>query len=145
MDKATHRVRQPDTHREIEEEHRALGELLEKTSAVEEITRLRPLLGELRGLLVSHFRREEAADGFYRVVEESGPHLLPKVQTLMGEHETFLADVDRLIRQVDDCLQGPVAEIRRGVEELARELARHEERETELLSDSFYTELGGGS
>jgi hypothetical protein len=133
------------TRREIEQEHRMLGEILGKLVASDEITRLRPLLGDLRGLLVSHFAREEAEDGFYRMVEESGPHLLPKVQSILDEHETFLTDVDRLINEVDATLAGPVARIRRGIRTLAGGLETHEAQESELLSDAFYTELGGGS
>lgn len=145
MDDVTHSVREADTHREIEEEHRALGRLLDNVVLVEEVTRLRPLLDDLRSLLARHFEREEGEEGFYKVVEEAGPHLLPKVQSITAEHDDFLADVDRLIRDIDACVAGPVAEIRRGVEKLAGDLESHEAKETELLSDSFYTELGGGS
>lgn len=141
----TKRARQSETHREIEEEHRILGEILGEIVAIEEITRLRPLLDDLRVLLVSHFAREEADDGFYRVVEEFGPHLLPRVQHVLDEHRTFMTDVERLITDIDACLDGPVAEIRKGVETLAAGLREHEERETDLLSEAFYTELGGGS
>lgn len=145
MSETTDRVHENPTHREIEQEHRMLREILGRLVAADEIAHIHPLLAELRALLVSHFAREEAEDGFYRVVEESGPHLLTQVQVVLDEHPVFLADVDRLLGDVDACVKGPVAKIRKGIESLAEDLHSHEAKENELMGDAFYTDLGGGS
>jgi len=133
------------THEEIHEEHRLLGEMLRDLEGSRDLFGLPGKLGELRRRLVDHFETEEAADGLYAVVERSGSHLLGRVQQVVDEHARFLATIDQLSASVKACLDGPVQEIRGGIEGLVAALRDHEARETELLSDALYTDLGGGA
>jgi hypothetical protein len=128
----------------IEEEHRALRALLgrlERSAAREELL---TGLAELRGLLTVHFAREEAPGGLHRVVGASVPHLAAPVAGLIEEHGECLEALDRLIEAGRRCLDGPVAEIRRGAAEISRRLHEHEAAETELLAGAVYEEVGGG-
>ena len=124
--------------REIAEEHRALRTLLERLETTADLQILLPRLDELRRLLALHVAREEAPDGLHRVVDSSAPHLVVSVQGLFEEHRECLAEEAHVI------VEGPLAELRRGVSELCRKLHEHEAAETELLAGALYDDLGGG-
>jgi hypothetical protein len=132
------------TRREIAEEHRTLRTLLERLEATTDLQVLLPRLDELRRLLARHFAREEAPDGLHRVVDGSAPHLTVSVQGLFEEHREYLAELERLASKVQALVEGPVAELRRGVAELCGKLHEHEAAETELLAGALYDDLGGG-
>jgi hypothetical protein len=78
------------------------------------------------------------------VVGASAPHLAAPVAGLIEEHGECLEALDRLIEAGRRCLDGPVAEVRRGVAEVSRRLHAHEAAETELLAGAVYEEVGGG-
>ncbi|HSL85083.1 MAG TPA: hypothetical protein VLF66_20095 [Thermoanaerobaculia bacterium] len=130
--------------REIAEEHRALRTLLERLETTADLQILLPRLDELRRLLALHFAREEAPDGLHRVVDSSAPHLVVSVQGLFEEHRECLAEIERLAEEAHVIVEGPLAELRRGVSELCRKLHEHEAAETELLAGALYDDLGGG-
>lgn len=130
--------------RQIAEEHRALRLLLERLETTSDPQALLLRLDELRGLLARHFAREEAPDGLHGVIDASAPHLVVSVQGLFEEHREYLAELERLAGTVRACLEGPVAEARRGVTELCRKLHEHEAAETLLLAGAMYDDLGGG-
>lgn len=130
---------------EIEREHRLLGRALARIGVATELGSLAAWLHELRRLLVTHFEREEALDGFGGVIEEHGPHLLPRLQRVMDEHAEILAEVDRLQADIRRCLDGPVAEILGSAKALTTTLKRHEQEENALLEDAMYTDIGSGS
>lgn len=130
--------------REIAEEHRALRALLERLEATADPEALHRRLGELRRLLALHFAREEAPDGLHRAIDGSASHLTVSVQGLFEEHREYLAELERLAVKALAIVDGPVAELRRGVAGLCRKLHEHEAAETELLSGALYDDLGGG-
>lgn len=130
--------------REIAEEHRTLRTLLERLEATTDLQVLLPRLDELRRLLARHFAREEAPDGLHRVVDGSAPHLTVSVQGLFEEHRECLAELERLASKAHVIVEGPLAELRRGVADLCRQLHEHEAAETELLAGALYDDLGGG-
>jgi len=128
---------------QIHEEHRHLRELLERIGATRELEPLLVLLGELSGALEVHFEHEEAPGGLHDVIDASAPHLLERVDVLFDEHRRCLEELERLRSEARATLDGPVAEVRRGVEALCQMLHEHEAAETEILSESLYDELGG--
>lgn len=132
-------------HRRITEEHEALRESLEILRRLTDLPLLIARLRDLRPLLVEHFRSEEAEDGLHTVVSDNAPHLLPSVQRVFEEHRQFLADIDRLSDEAQECWKGPVREVLDGVRTLCDKLHEHEALETELLTESVYTDLGDSS
>ncbi len=132
------------TSESLLEEHRELRELMETICATSDLSVMLPLLDELKDELKEHFATEEAPGGFGTVVSESAPHKASVVDHLFAEHKEFLISVQRLHEAVENCLAGPVAEVRTAAALLKRRLRKHEAQENELLSDSLYTDLGGG-
>jgi hypothetical protein len=128
----------------IRQEHSNLKALLERVEATTDLSGLRDLVVDLRGMLGRHFVTEEEPDGFYESVAASAPHLAVRIERLLAEHAAFLADLDELVGRIESCLAGPVAELRRDAAALSKRIREHEQRETDLLSDSVYNDLGGG-
>jgi|GEM_PF-1085639 len=147
MDRAGHAVAgsasPPVSGEQIHEEHRHLRELLERIGGTRELEPLLDLLGELNGALEIHFEHEEAPGGLHDVIDSSAPHLLERVDALFDEHRRCLEELERLRAAARATLDGPIAEVLRGVDALCRMLHEHEAAETEILSESLYDELGG--
>jgi hypothetical protein len=133
----------PVSGEQIHEEHRHLRELLERIAATRELEPLLTLLGELSSALEVHFEHEESPGGLHDVIDASAPHLLGRVDELFDEHRRCLEELARLRSEARTILDGPVAEVIRGVDALCRMLHEHEAAETEILSESLYDELGG--
>jgi hypothetical protein len=130
-----------DAARQIRDEHARLKDLLTRIAAARELTPLLPLLEELRGLLVSHFAREEAEDALGPAVLRS--RLQSVAREILAEHGVFLRDLDRLLEQGRQAREIRDA-VFAGMEDLARRLREHEVKEDELLLDLAETDLGGG-
>mgnify|MGYP001812270248 CR=1 FL=1 len=134
-----------DRHQEYFDDHRALQGVLGRLEGTSDIRLLIPLLEELHRLLLGHFAREEAPDGFQGIVEESAPHHLDKLQELMNEHKGFLQSLNEIKRSAQECVNGPMADIFKDVNGLCDRLHDHEARETRLLTEALYTDLGESS
>jgi hypothetical protein len=128
----------------IAEEHAMLRRFLGELVDAPDVLTLPAKLDELLKILQAHFEREEAPDGFTKVVEDAAPHQIAKLELIVQEHRTLLAQVEALRWQAQACLDGPVAEILNRVQAFARALREHEHRETDLLTDAIYTDIGGG-
>lgn len=134
-----------EVRKQIAEEHRLLGELVERTEATTDPHALLPVLEELQRLLQEHFRREEDADGLHDMVGEAAPHKLTAVQRLFDEHRDLAAHLDAAIRHTREVIDGPVAQVRSEVGELAEKLRAHEAAENELVAGALYEDLGFSS
>jgi len=121
----------------------ALKEILREVTATQDIVAVIPRLMKLRALLVAHFATEEAPDGMTAVMSEH-PRYLPKIEEIFGEHEAFLRDVDDILRRAKLHAEGPKA-VFRDLALLAERLHDHEARESEILTEATYTDLGGGA
>lgn len=130
---------------QIAGEHKALGDSLERLEKTTDLHLVLPRLEKLRSQLEHHFAGEEASGGIAADVRRNAPYLLASLEKVFAEHRVFLADVDALHEKTRACLEGPVAEILREISSLARRLRDHETRETELLSDVYYTDYGEGA
>jgi hypothetical protein len=129
----------------IAEDHHALKATLGTLQATTDLKPLISLLEDLRGHLEGHFAREEAPSGFHELIGDSAPHLLAYLQRLFEEHREFLEDLEKLTEKTRQCFEGPVHEILCEVSGLAHRLQIHESRESALLGDAMYTDLGDSS
>jgi hypothetical protein len=130
---------------QIAHEHSALKESLGRMEKTCDLKVLVPMLQEFRTRLEVHFTREEAPSGFHEIIGETAPHLLAYLQRLFDEHRDLLVEVDRVSEKARVCLEGPLAEVMREVAALSQRIQVHEARETSLLGDAMYTDLGESS
>ncbi len=129
---------------QVVEEHRRINQSLDRLDKTTDLRLLVPLLQELRILLDEHFEQEEAPDGFPAMIAEPAPHHARVLDELFDEHKIILNTLDGVIEKALFCLNGPLASIRREVTTVCQQLRAHETRETELLTDTVYTDLGSG-
>ncbi len=130
---------------QIAHEHSALKESLGRMEKTSDLRVLVPMLEEFRMRLEIHFTREEAPSGFHEIIGDTAPHLLANLQRLLDEHRELLAQVNRVSEKARACLDGPLAEVMREVTALSQRVQVHEARETSLLGDAMYTDLGESS
>jgi Hemerythrin HHE cation binding domain len=139
----TKRRRRPRA--DIAAQHRELREMLGAIEGTDELTRLLPLLEQLRDELREHFSDEEREDGgLADAVGSSAPRHLRRLGALLSEHRRLLETIDELIVRGRTLVDGPVRDLERDARALSRELKRHEAQETELLTDAVYADIGGG-
>jgi hypothetical protein len=98
-------------------------------------------LGALRPLLAAHFAYEEEA-GLFEEISEASPADEPACRRLRDEHRGLLAALDGAL---EGASEAPADEARfesflGDVREFARELARHEQSENDLV----FRALDGG-
>jgi hypothetical protein len=132
-------------------EHRRLHRLLlhvRKTIAgadssekswAEQVTKV---LRDLRATLQCHFLAEEEGGCLDEAVSFQ-PGLSPDVKRIEAEHPHLLAEVDRLIAQVEDGGKSPAEHVAltAAFDELCRELHTHEAAENEILRRGFGANL----
>lgn len=129
----------------IEQEHKALRETLDRLDRTSDLKILIPMLNELRACLDLHFVHEEGPAGLHQVVGDSAPHLLTYVQRLFDDHQKLLSTIDGVTERARQCADGPLAAVLRDVAAFSEALRTHEGRETALLGDAMYTDLGESS
>jgi len=129
----------------IAAEHHSLRESLDLLKGTSDIGRVAPMLRELRPRLEAHFASEEEPNGLHQAIGDSAPHLMSSLQRIYDEHREFLDSIDRLAAAAQECCEGPVARVLTGIRELCEGLEAHEAAESELLTDSVYTDLGNSS
>lgn len=102
--------------------------------------------GDLRLIqeaLEQHIASVEAADGLFVEIDKSRPSLAHQVARICREHFELLAQTGQLICHVDRCARvADFEEIRLHAAALLHGLRRHEQRETDLLFENLYTEIG---
>ena len=129
---------------QVIEEHRRIKQSLDLLDKTTDLRTMVPLLQELRISLDEHFAQEEAPDGFPAMIAEPAPHHARVLDELFDEHKIILSTLDGVIANALFCLNGPLATIRREVTTICGQLRAHETRETELLTDTIYTDLETG-
>ncbi len=132
-------------HAEIDEDHQALKELLSQLEETTDLQLLLSLLQRLRSQLLEHYEREESPEGLHEVISSLAPSQVATLQNVLGEHREILKRLDDLDRQVQECLEGPVAEVRRATDGLLEFLHDHEARESALFTEAVFTDLGRSS
>ena len=126
----------------IDQDHRAILEIVGRLEATTDLHVLLPVLEELRDALAAHFAREEGPEGLHELISSMSPNTVASLQNVLGEHSAFTERLDDLIESARACLEGPLAEILRGAAGLSKSLRDHEARETALFTDAVFTDLG---
>ncbi len=129
----------------IAEDHQALKTTLSQLESTTDLKVMISLLEDLRAHLEGHFAREEAPSGFHELIGDSAPHLLAYLQRLFEEHREIQDDLAKLIAKSRECFEGPVHDVLCEVSALSHRLQIHESRESALLGDAMYTDLGESS
>ena len=131
------------TREEILEAHQQIHEMIQRLEEAPNLLELLARLQAFRSLLVPHFADEEAPDGFFDLVRAATSRHLVNVREFEHEHGALLDELDALAERARACLAGPVAEILKQSAELARRVRDHEARESALLVDALYVDVGG--
>lgn len=139
----THRA-PPATIHAIDQQHHDLRALVERVMQTRDLSRLAPLLEQLRAELATHFALEEGTDGLVETITEYAPRHLRHLERLMDEHQAFLDVLDELIQRCRGLADGPAAVLFADLDQLAKGLREHEVAETSLLTESVLRDLGGG-
>lgn len=132
-----------DAQASIAADHKALKQTLGILEGTGDLNVILAHLTELLPELEAHFAKEEGPGGMHQTIGDTAPHLLTRLQLIMGEHREFVTSITRTIDRSRSLVDGPIAEVLREVRELCRRLRDHEALETELLGDAMYTDLGG--
>ena len=122
-----HDVRLPD--------HQNLNGVLKQVQDASDLQRLHPLLTNLQELLERHFFAEEDHDGLFDAIESKAPRLCMKVEECRQDHRELQGFLDQLINQA--------VAMQCDTKRFLQQLRDHEAKETELLNDSMYLDLGG--
>ncbi len=106
---------------------------------------LRMRFSELAVILKCHFDHEEQG-GYFEEIVEMAPRLSRLAQTLETEHDELLARLEYLDDQLSttaDVDEG-FARLRKELEEFVAACRTHEHRETALMQEAWFTEIGTG-
>lgn len=115
------------------------------------------VLNDLRGVqeyLDRHVASAEAPDGLLAEIDLTRPTLVRRVDQLRREHTDLLQQAGALQRQVeqlwcvdwttDPDVRPDVADIRQQAARLLNALRDHQAHETDLIFESFFTDIGAG-
>jgi hypothetical protein len=116
----------------LEEEHRALRNLVGRLREVADATALVPLLEELHGALKEHFEHEEFPGGLYQSMGALGPRYAAQVRDLVDQHFLLLAAVRGLADQARRASPPASPALLRDAAALAEQLRTHEADENRL-------------
>jgi len=102
------------------------------------------ILRQVREELAHHFAEEEAGGCLDEAVSQC-PSLSAEARRIEAEHPQLLDSVDRLIAQALDCDQSFEKQValKRGFDELCRQLVAHETAENVLLRKGFGANVNG--
>lgn len=132
----------PESVKQVEEEHESLKEMFGHIEDARDLPALRPLLEDLEDLLVRHFALEEGQGGLFESIVMAKPRFLSRVEEIKAEHRVLLADLQILLGRVRS--KSPPEATLRDARHFALRMQDHEHRETELIAEVAFTELGGG-
>jgi len=127
----------------IDEEHRQLRGTLEALERGGDPHKLAPLLERLQHQLEHHFQEEEGPEGLSHAVQTSMPHNARLLEDLSAEHGAFLSRTSTLRHRLDG-VEAALERIQEDLVTLCGDLRRHEARETQLLTDSVFLDIGPG-
>lgn len=130
-----------ETRDAIQREHESLRGLLARIEQTTQLADLVPLVERLHEELVEHFETEERPEGLHAAIENREPRYERALHVILDEHKEFLALAADVLSRAKICLAQKET-ILRDVLRLATRLHDHEARETELLADTYYIDLG---
>jgi uncharacterized protein YdhG (YjbR/CyaY superfamily) len=108
--------------------------------------KLSQYLVALHDQLFRHFRAEEQ-DGMMRDLAERFPRAWKRVEHMVGEHATILAEMRGLMNSAMEYAEGispSDPRLRQQLTSVLDELKAHEEAEIDLLQRMYYNDIGTG-
>lgn len=106
--------------------------------------RVRAALTELAHDLRDHVALTEGDGGLYDDIRRSAPRLSHKVDQQLEDHRVVLAEVERLLGERDEGLEGDaVGAHREAATRLVGLLVRHRQRGSDLVWEAYDLDLGG--
>lgn len=104
--------------------------------------KVRADLQSVYDLLVEHVRSAEAPDGLLQEIDLTRPSNDRKAKHLQDEHRRLLSDCEALLETLNSSARTDFRSIRHRAAELLTALRRHQAAETDLIFESFYTDIG---
>jgi len=138
---------------QLQQEHQMIGaaakelkDLVERPVSPHEeqsgwLNSLRDSLLSLGSHLKTHFAFEEFGDFMEEVVGAS-PNASPQVERLKQDHQTILAESERLCRIARGGSPSEISQLRKKILHLLELLNRHEHAENELVQRVLMDDLG---
>jgi len=130
-----------ETRDAIHREHESLRALLHRLEGTQQLADLVPLMAQLRAELEEHFETEERPEGLHAAIQDRAPRYERALHVILDEHREFLTLAQDILTRARACLEQK-EHILRDVLRLAHRLHDHEARETQLLTDTYYVDLG---
>jgi hemerythrin len=127
----------------IDEEHRELRGTLETIERGGDPHELASLLERLHHQLEHHFEEEEGPEGLAQTAQTSIPQNARLLEHLFEEHKAFLSRTSTLRNRIEG-VEAALGRIQEDLVTLCGDLRRHEARETQLLTDSVFLDIGSG-
>ena len=124
-------------------EHEMINAQMRRVAAATSLENLLGLLEDLVPSLLAHFEGEEQPNGVIDAMRVAYPNAGVHLQRLVDDHKRMRAELDILVARVQQALDLEHA-VRTRVSDFMADIQDHESRESELLVDLVYTDLGDG-
>ena len=128
----------------ITEEHLEIRVVLERLQTMTDPYMMVLVLKDLRDRLDAHFSREEGEEGLYELIDGFAPQHRKTADDLLKEHAFLLAELNRVIKECNALLAGPLAQLKTHTGRFIDRLQVHDAAETEILTDSLLGALDQG-
>ena len=129
--------------KQIADEHGRIMALLEALEIAADPTVMRDASEALKPLLMRHFDEEQRPGGFYDEIERARPELCTRIDGLRNQHRDMLGVLEGLLRGIAE-LAAQFEHLEQDRDRFVGMLRRHENIESDLLSDAWWTDLGVG-
>ncbi len=130
-------------HQELERQYAAFDTFL--SGELVRVPSLRRRLSEFAVILKCHFDHEEEG-GYFREIVEMAPRLSRVAQELESEHDELLGRLEYLADQLSTTadVAREFAQLHKATTEFIAACRAHEHRETALMQEAWFTEIGTG-
>ena len=122
-------------------EHAMINAQMRRIATATSLEDLLGLLEDLVPSLLAHFEGEERPNGVIAAMRVAYPNANVHLRRLIDDHGRMRAELDILVARVQQMLDVQRA-IRSNVSDFMARIEDHESRESELLADLVYTDIG---
>ncbi|MBW2273016.1 MAG: hemerythrin domain-containing protein [Deltaproteobacteria bacterium] len=129
----------------IRESHRRLRSLLDALGNARDPEAIRTALTPLPELLSEHFSDEERPGGLFEGLREARPSIEPQLALLHAEHEKILEALRVISLQLEsgEATDRALEKLKDAASALITMLAEHEQGESKLTAEAYYSDDGG--